>query len=302
MAPRKRKARKKVPKKATRKKAIKIQTSHAHHVLKFAILGSVMAFCLWLSIGLASAGLVSQTTTWISEKTLNATAEAGFKIREVTVSGRHHTDPELLRNLLNVERGDPIFAFAPHHASRFIEKISWIESVEIRRRLPDTVEVALTERVPVALWQHNETLAVIDRDGNILTRENLEDFSYLPILVGKDAHEHVNEIVGMLRAEPEIVPYINSITRVGKRRWNLELGNNTSVKLPEDEPELALSTLVHLHNTDNILEHNWDYIDLRLVDKVIFKPQTGAKTTKPRPIAFTPKHLAAPSASRKKHI
>lgn len=279
MAQAKKTARKAAKKSSRRKKEIKMRNSPAHDLAKFAILGTVAAFGLWLLSGLASAGLVSQMTTWISEKSLQATAHAGFAIGEVTVAGRSRTDPEELRRLLNLEEGAPIFGFDPAAAAARIAAIPWVADVRIRRSLPDKISIDLTERVPVAMWQDGSTLAVIDREGRILTRDNLEEFSYLPLVAGKDAHRHIADLSMMLNAEPALADYLESAVRVGERRWDLLLTGGTRVKLPENAPELALAALMKMHAQEKILDHSWISIDLRTEDRAVFRPARAAENT-----------------------
>jgi cell division protein FtsQ len=279
MAKAKKTTRKTAKKSSKRKKEIKMRNSPAHDFAKFAILGTVAAFGLWLLSGLASAGLVSQMTTWISEKSLQATAQTGFAIREVSVAGRSRTDPEELRCLLNVEEGAPIFGFDPAMAATRIASISWVEDVRIRRSLPDKITVNLTERVPVAMWQNDGSLAVIDREGRVLTRDNLEEFSYLPLVIGKDAHKHIAALSVMLNAEPELTKYLESAVRIGERRWDLLLTGGTRVKLPEHAPEFALAALMKMHKDEKILDHQWISIDLRVENRAVFRPERAAINT-----------------------
>lgn len=279
MAKAKKTTRKTAKKNSTRKKEIKMRNSSAHDFTKFAILGTVAAFGLWLLSGLASAGLVSQMKTWISEKSLQATAQTGFAIREVSVAGRSRTDPAELRRLLNVEEGAPIFGFTPALAATRIASIPWVEDVRIHRNLPDKITVDLTERVPVAMWQNDGALAVIDREGRVLTRDNLEEFSYLPLIIGKDAHKHITALSIMLNAEPELTKYLESAVRIGERRWDLLLTGGTRVKLPEHAPELALAALMKMHKDEKILDRQWTYIDLRVEDRAVFRPERASKNT-----------------------
>jgi cell division protein FtsQ len=279
MAQARKTTRKTAKKNSSRKKEIKMRNSSSHYFAKFAILGTVAAFGLWLLSGLASAGLVSQMTTWISEKSLQATVHAGFAIREVSVAGRSRTDPAELRRFLNVEEGAPIFGFDPAIAAARIASVPWVADVRIRRNLPDKITVSLTERIPAAMWQNNGELAVIDREGRILTRDNLEEFSYLPLIIGKDAHQHIAGLSTMLNAEPVLADYLESAVRIGERRWDLLLTGGTRVKLPETAPELALAALMKMHAQEKILDRQWVYIDLRVEDRAVFRPERASNDT-----------------------
>jgi len=276
MAQRKKKARKTAANSTARKKSTKIRNSSAHLLRKSVILTTVAVFALWLLSGLASAGLASQIKTQLSEAVLQASATAGFAVGEVTLTGRHHTDAEELRRLLNLEAGAPVFAFSPEKAAARIAKIAWVEDVSIRRRLPDKIEITLTERIPAAVWQHAGRQSVIDRNGIVLAEDDISDFHGLPLLIGRDAAEHAREILTMLHAEPALHPYFGSAARIGGRRWDMILSGGTRVKLPENDPEHALAQMMKLHNQEGILDIDWIHIDLRTEGRVIFKPERHA--------------------------
>ena len=60
--------------------------------------------------------------------------------------------------------------------------------------------------------------------------------------------------------------------RVGGRRWDLRLKNNLSVKLPEQDMELAMRRLVTIGEQKKIFDRNIASIDLRQPEKLIVTP------------------------------
>lgn len=234
-----------------------------------------LALCLWLGAIATVSGTVSQTYDHIVNKFLTASVNVGFSVQDIVVVGRQRTDPDLLRTLLDTKKGDPILAFDPQSAQKSIEDISWIKTVSITRRLPDTIIVDLIERQPLALWQQNKKLNVIDENGVKLTSRNLEDFNTLPIIVGADAPKHAPHLIGILNAEPSIAEKLDAAVRVSGRRWDLHLQNGIKVRLPEQDMEVALKKLAYTHATRKILNKNILSIDLRLGDKLVIKPVPG---------------------------
>ena len=65
--------------------------------------------------------------------------------------------------------------------------------------------------------------------------------------------------------------------RVGDRRWNLRLKHNITVKLPEQDMELALSRLAQMQKQKNILGRSIASIDMRQPQRVLVTP-TDDKT------------------------
>lgn len=240
--------------------------------LKLGALGLVV----WLGALLWVSGLFGNMGDGLRTKFYALTAARGFRIEQIYVEGRNRTNPDTLRTLLNVKKGDPILAFQPDDARRLLEKVTWIKSVRVERRLPNEIYIGITERVPLALWQHKGALAVIDEDGVVLTRDNLQDFGDLPILTGDGAPEHARELIGFLNAEPVIAERVEAATRIGSRRWDLKLTNGIKVRLPEQDLGFAFRRLAKIQNTENIFDKDIVSIDLRQNDRLIVQTSEAA--------------------------
>ena len=60
-------------------------------------------------------------------------------------------------------------------------------SADVQRRYPDDISVRIVEKLPFALWQSPDGIAVVERSGKVITTQNVEAFSRLPKLVGTGA-------------------------------------------------------------------------------------------------------------------
>ncbi len=215
---------------------------------------------------------------WVLSETLTTTANAGFKVKDILVTGRKQVPVDELLASLSIKQGMPIFSFSIAEAQKSITGLSWVKDAAISRRLPDTIVVALQERTPVALWQHQKKIFLIDKDGAVLTAGALDPWQSLPLVVGEGAEKHVTELLGLLQAEPGIAKELVSAVRVEERRWDLHLKNNITVKLPEQDTELALSRLAALEEKKNILGRDITSIDLRQPDRIMVTPGAPEKT------------------------
>lgn len=207
---------------------------------------------------------------------VRASMEAGLVVREVMVEGRSETDADALMRAIDVVRGSPILVFDPDRARVEIERLPWVAAATVERRLPDTVFIRLTERRPMALWQREGRLALIDVDGVVLTERDLGRYPDFPILVGPDAPQHGQELIALLKAQPMLHRRVEAAVRVGDRRWNLKLRNGIEVRLPEAGLAEALRQLADLEEKHPLLERDVVAIDLRLPDRLIV--QTSAAT------------------------
>lgn len=205
-------------------------------------------------------------------------ANHGFIVHDVLVEGRRNADPQVLLGLLNVDRGDPIFAFDPRAAQAQLQKEHWIESVRVERRLPGLIYVALKEREPFALWQNQGKMRLIDSKGIVITDvvSEMAKFQHLPLVVGDGAQMAALSLLNLMRAEPALMQRMEAATYVGERRWDLTLKNKIAVRLPEDDLALALRRLGEAQETDRLLDKELESIDLREDGRLVVRTRPGA--------------------------
>ncbi len=199
-----------------------------------------------------------------------------LRVRDIRIDGRSNTPEPLLRKALGVAKGDPILGFSVEAARERIEKLSWVEHVAVERRLPDTIFVDLSERRPFAIWQYQGKFQLIDRAGEVVTDEDVTNFTDLPLVVGQGAPAYASDMLNALAAVPDIHSRVAAIIRVGERRWNLQLRNTVTVMLPEGHEAAALTRLADLQARQQLLDRPLVFIDMRLADRLAVRPRPPA--------------------------
>jgi cell division protein FtsQ len=242
----------------------------------------ILAACILIVVGIVALlwhrGWPQRQAERLQETGITLTQKAQFAVKDIVVEGRHQSSKDEIFDALGTERGAPIFDFNAKAAAARIAKLSWIDTAVVERRLPDTVAVIITERVPAARWQHDDHLYVIDLQGRVLTSAKPDDFPDLPIVVGMGADREAQAFLKLVRAYPNIAEKVNAAVRVGDRRWDLHLQSKIIVRLPEDEVGAALHRLSVLITQEKILDRDIAAVDLRVPDRLIIEP---AATTKP---------------------
>lgn len=251
--------------------------------LTLALLGGVGAWAV-------NSGWVDETISHTKWAFIKTSAEQGFTVQDVLVTGRGETRRDNLLDALGVARGAPILAYDFEAAKSRVEGLPWVLSARIERLLPDTLAVHLVERRPIALWQNQGEFALIDEEGQVITREGLGRFAHLIHVVGVDAPDHVGGLLELLETQPNLKDQVKAAVRVGGRRWDLMLVGGVDVRLPEVNAPQALARLVDFEKETGVLGREVRVLDLRAPDRVIvrrsgqFKPHnSGAKTTKAKP-------------------
>lgn len=218
-------------------------------------------------------GWFSAAGSFAMQKTIEVSAAAGFKVRDILVVGRKNTAPEELLAQLGIRAGDPLFGVSIADGQEKIADIPWVAETTVARRLPDTIVVTVRERAPAALWQYRKKLSLIDTEGHVLSENNLDSWRHLPLVVGEHAPQDVAKLLGLLHAEPEIADQLAAAIRIGNRRWDLRLKSGVLVRLPENDVEFALRQLATMGADGGLLARNVKHIDLRLAGKTVVEPE-----------------------------
>jgi len=236
--------------------------------LKYILLGLIICFL----IAGAALGIAYSSKTW-SEYFLKQSGkfakEYGFVINEIYIDGCENLAPKELLAYLDIKNGDIIFSKSPWVLKEKLEKLEWIRSSVVDRQLPDKIYIGIRERKPIAIKQYNKNLQLIDVDGKIFTTKKMSDFTNLPIFVGDDVEDHVIDVIGFLKSDKNLYEQIDSVQRIGNRRWDIILKNKTTVKLPEVDPAEAWGRFEDMINGHKFDLNSMKAVDLR-VDKKIF--------------------------------
>ena len=216
------------------------------------------------------------TTKWAQAKTMEITARAGFRVEDILLEGRRNIDSNTLKAIVNVEKGDPIFGFDPDATQEMLQKVSWVKNVRVERRFPNKIYIKIEERVPMALWQRDKRLSLIDTEGVVLTDHKLEKFKDYIVVVGEGVPEHAPEFLQLLMAESEIVKKMEAASLRSERRWDLVLKSGAIVKMPEDDVAVALSRLNQMHQEKQILDKDVKTIDVREPARILVRTHPGA--------------------------
>ena len=203
------------------------------------------------------------------------TVRAGFSVQDVSVEGRKRTDPSTILATLGVKRGSPILAMNPADARLRLEALPWVATASVERRLPGQVYVRLAERSPLALWQLDGEISVIDTTGAVLQGVEPRNFARLPLVVGKGAPQKTAALLAMLNTAPQLGGLVTAAVRVGERRWNLRLKGGIEIHLPAERQEEAWTRLVELQQRHDLLARDVATIDMRLPGRLMVRSSSG---------------------------
>ena len=244
---------------------------------------AVLAYSVVGGWWLVHTGKLQEAMSHSNESFWQHTASLGFRVDQVTLTGRKHADAAAIKAALGVSQGYPILAVSLAEMKMRLETIPEVKTASITRVLPDELAVSITERVPAALWQQDGVQKLVDTDGIVLARDKYNEKLTLPVIVGPDAPKHVGELLALLDSAPGIKPDVVAAVRVGERRWNVELEHDVVVMLPEENPAAAWKRFAVLAEKDALLSKAIKSVDMRVEDRVFIMPAEEQKN----PITLT---------------
>lgn len=182
-------------------------------------------------------------------------AAAGFEINHVEVQGAREVPRIMVYNAALGGVSNPLLGADLAAIRAELRRHPWVADASVSRQLPDTLVVRLTERKPVALWQHQHRFRLIDISGRVLATERLERFAGLPLIVGPGANLQVADWLALTGTSPRLASRIEAGVLVGARRWNIHFKSGETLALP-DTPEGARAALTRFAGLEEQLPPN----------------------------------------------
>lgn len=195
-------------------------------------------------------------------------SQLGFTTKHITIEGQKYSSGDKISRTLKIKTGMPILAIDIGEVKSNLEKIDWIKMAIVERKLPDSINIYIVERTPIALLQRDRKLYLIDDQGVIIREDNIKEHLDLPILIGEGAELYANSLINSLKVDPELFKQIYSIIRVNEHRWNIRFDNEIEVKLPEKDFDKAWAKVIKLYKKGTLFLPENAVIDLRIPNKV----------------------------------
>jgi cell division protein FtsQ len=134
---------------------------------------------LWAGIGVVAAG-----ASYMVGHFLMASKEmALIHPDQVQISATHYVSANNVREIFRADRDHSVLRIPLDERRRQIEALPWVEHATVRRALPNTIEVDITERAPIAFLRDGNQMDLIDVHGVILPRPLKGDFHF-PVITG----------------------------------------------------------------------------------------------------------------------
>ena len=198
-------------------------------------------------------------------------AAAGLGITEVKITGQTETSEVAVLDRLAIKQDPSLLTFDVDAARARIELLPWVDHATLKKLFPNTLEVAIAERAPFAIWQHGSELSLVDAAGKVITDAIDERYAHLPFVVGTGAAERAGEFVALIDSQPDIAGKVRAGVLISGERWNVVLDSGVEVMLPIDKPAAALATVATLDAQKQLLSREIATVDMRVPDRMIVR-------------------------------
>ena len=228
-----------------------------------------------------------------------------FALREVHITGdAHHVTRAQVEAIVKNELHGTFFTLNLAQLRGAFEKLPWVREVNLRRRWPSRLEVAVVEHVPLARWG---SVALVNTHGEVF---HAAYEGKLPTFLGPAGsskeiaiqYDFFRRNLAAIKTAPVMVQV------TARRAWQVRLEGGPTLELGRENVETRLARYIQVHErTVGALKRRIEYVDLRYANGFAVRiPElkgepaetgsavTGAKRGKSNPAPKALKRAAVP--------
>ncbi len=246
--------------------ALPVSEETLQRMASWAIVGIVL-------VAFGGIAMLMGVPAMAGQKAAEVAANAGFEVQKVEVRGVERMDELPVYNIALGQVDRSMLSLDLPKVRGEMLKLGWVKDARISRRLPDTLVVDIVERDPVAVWQHDGQLHLIDVQGVVLQSVSTDAMPDLPLVVGPDANRQTAGLNKLMENAPALKPMLAGATWVGNRRWDLRFQSGETLSLPEGDraSATALVNFARMDGVNRLLGRGIVKFDMRDPDRFVLR-------------------------------
>ena len=181
-----------------------------------------------------------------------------------------------------------------------VEQVDWVRRADVRRLLPDSIEVKIEEQVPFGIWRNATGPAatpptdtdgedmrtapeqLINRFGEVFKGKlPVEQQATLPVLIGPP--EAAKEVLAGFEQFGKQLSVIERAPRElqlsVRRAWTIRLDNGMTLEIGRSDAELRLVRFIHAYRQVAALQAAGAHLDLRYQNGLAIRTVSVATPT-----------------------
>ena len=170
----------------------------------------------------------------------------------------------LLENIKNLEL-ENIFIINKNKLHNVIDSNSLVEKYDIFKVYPSSLYINIEKTKFLARLNHEGINYIVGSNGRLL--ENRISNENLPFIFGKPELNEFSKFKKIIDTSQFDYKKIRNFYYFATGRWDLELNDNTIIRLPEKNVDQTLKLVFELLNDENLVEKK--VIDARIENQII---------------------------------
>lgn len=197
---------------------------------------------------------------------------SGFGIDQVSVTGQRYAADADIFDALDLPNVRTFAAFDSDAALKRIERIPWVDKVQITRVYPGTLDIVIRERVPAVMWTRGDTNYLVDATGRVLGPAPMTNGWLLPRVVGEGANSEACLMLAALHQYPALEGEYAYAERIAERRWRIVLKNGTALDLGADREIEGFEQIAEARAVAPALKGAPMIVDVRTPGRIAMRP------------------------------
>jgi cell division protein FtsQ len=204
-------------------------------------------------------------------------SDGRFAVRHVEIVGAVHTPHAALQTLVRRYIGMNLFRLDIARVHADLGALAWIKTIEIEKKLPDTLRIRVTERAPAALIERDGSIRYVDAEGVEFAELSPEvgdaDLPLITNASGSDVLRCVVLIRELRARDPQVYARVSEVRPLPPRAFALfdrQLG--AFVYANEEDVFSKWRALAAVARAEHFGRGEIAYTDIRFADRLVVKP------------------------------
>ncbi len=189
-----------------------------------------------------------------------------FRIKNIKIINNYIINEKDVEAKLKDIYGKSIFSVKRHDLEEPLKSFYFLEKIEVKKKYPNTLIIKIYETKPIAILFKNNENYLLDSQSNLIPLNENVSKEKLPYIFGIGAENEFMNLFKLLENSNFPKKRIKNYYYFQIGRWDLQLHNEQTIKLPADKTKEAIQQSIQLLNKKNF--KNFNVIDLRIHGRI----------------------------------
>jgi len=190
-----------------------------------------------------------------------------FELKFIEVQNNSLIKESEINKNLNHLYEKSIFSIKGIDIEKPLEKIDFLEKIEVKKKYPNTILIKVFETKPLAIFFKNKEKYLIDNHSNLILLKNDYNFKNLPSVFGENGPVKFVNFLKKLKKNKFPHKKIKNFYYFKIGRWDLQFFNDKIIKFPYNNVNEAIIKSIELLDREDF--SSYKIIDLRVDGKII---------------------------------